>query len=71
MKNKIRSIMIQNGYKGTIKELANILAISEPSVVNKLSGKEDFKVKEIRRFAELFKLSDEEICEIFIRREAL
>lgn len=68
MKNEIRSIMIQNGYKGTIRELANILGISEPSVVNKLSGKKDFKVREIRIFAEKFKLSDEQICKIFIRR---
>ena len=68
MKNKIRSIMIQNGLKGTIRELANVLGISEPSVVNKLSGKEDFKVKEIRIFAKKFDLSNEEICNIFIWR---
>lgn len=68
MKNRIRSIMIQHGYKGTIKELANILEISEPSVVNKLSGKEDFKLKEIRIFARTFSLTNDEICEIFIRR---
>ena len=67
MKNKIRSIMIQNGFKGTIRELANILGISEPSVVNKLSGKEDFKVREIRIFAEKFNLTDKQICNIFIR----
>lgn len=69
MKNKIRSIMIQNGYKGTIRELAKILGISAPSVVNKLSGKEDFKVKEIRIFAKKFKLKNDEICEIFIWSE--
>lgn len=68
MKNKIRSIMIQHGYKGTVKELANLLKISEPSVANKLSGKEDFKLKEIRIFASTFLLTNDEICEIFIRR---
>ena len=67
MKSKIKSIMIQNGYKGTIRELATILEISEPSVVNKLGGKEDFKLKEIRKFAEKFHLTDEQICEIFVR----
>lgn len=69
MKNKIRSIMIQHGYKGTIRELANVLGISEPSVVNKLGGKEDFKIKEIRIFAKQFNLSNEEICKIFIWRQ--
>lgn len=67
-KGTIRSIMIQHGYKGTIRELATVLGISEPSVVNKLSGKEDFKIKEIRRFAQTFSLTNDEICEIFIRR---
>ena len=69
MKNKIRSIMIQHGYKGTIRELANVLGISEPSVVNKLNGKEDFKVREIRIFANKFKLNNDEICKIFIWRQ--
>lgn len=67
VKEKIRSIMILNGYKGTIKEIAKIFGISESSVVNRFKGKEDFKIKEIRKFADAFKLSDEQICDIFIR----
>ena len=67
MKNKIKSIMIQNGFKGTIKELAEILDISEPSASNKLNGKESFKLCEVRRFAKKFNLTDEQICNIFIR----
>ena len=68
MKSKIKSIMIINGYKGTCRELAEILQISEPSAVNKLNGREAFKVREIRLFADKFKLNDEDICDIFIRR---
>lgn len=69
MKNKIKAIMLKNGYKGTIKELAEILNISEPSVVNKLGGKETFKLKEIRLFAKKFNLSAKEIYNIFIKEE--
>lgn len=67
MKNKIKAIMIQNGLKGTIRELAEIMKISEPSVNNKLSGREAFKLIEIKRFAKRFNLTDEQICNIFIR----
>lgn len=68
MKSKIKSIMIINGYKGTCRELADILDISEPSAVNKMNGREEFKVREIRKFADKFNLTDEQICDIFIRR---
>ena len=69
MKNKIKMVMIQNGLKGTVKELAKIMEISEPSVANKLSGREDFKLREIRRFAAYFRLNNDQICDIFIRQE--
>lgn len=65
---KIKMIMIQGGDKGTYKELARVLGISEPSVVNKIKGRQDWKLKEIRKFAKRYKLSAEQICEIFIWR---
>ena len=61
-------IMIKSGLKGTIQELASILKISEPSVMNKLKGRQEFKVGEIRLMAIKFNLSPEQICDIFIWR---
>jgi hypothetical protein len=60
--------MIQGGDKGTYKELADLLGISEPSVVNKLKGGQDFKLKEIRIFAKHYNLTAEQIVNIFIWR---
>lgn len=65
---KIKMIMIQGGDKGTYAELARLLHISVPSVVNKLKGRQEFKVKEIKIFAERYNLSAEQIVDIFIRR---
>lgn len=64
---KIKMVMIQGGDKGTIQELSGILNISLPSATNKVKGKQDFKLKEVRTFAERYNLSDEQICEIFVR----
>lgn len=68
LQQKIKMIMIQGGDKGTYKELTDLLGISEPSIVNKLKGRQDFKLKEIRTFAEHYKLTPEQIVNIFIRR---
>ena len=65
---KIKMIMIKGGGKGTQNELAKLLGISNPSVVNKLKGKQDFKVSEIRLFAKEYDLSPQQICDIFIWR---
>lgn len=64
---KIKMLMIQGGDKGTYSELSELLNISVPSVVNKLKGRQDFKIKEIRTFAEKYQLSDEQIVNTFIR----
>lgn len=68
LQQKIKMIMIQGGDKGTYKELADLLGISEPSVVNKLKGRQDFKLKEIRIFAKHYNLTAEQIVNIFIWR---
>ncbi len=68
LQQKIKMIMIQGGDKGTYKELADLLGISEPSVVNKLKGRQDFKLKEIRIFAEHYNLTAEQIVNTFIWR---
>lgn len=65
---KIKMLMIQGGGSGKVRELARVLDISEPSALNKLKGRQDFKLKEIRTFAETYGLSDEQIVKTFIRR---
>lgn len=65
---KIKMLMIQGGGSGTVRELARVLGISEPSAVNKLKGRQDFKLKEIRVFAKAYKLTSEQICDVFIWR---
>ena len=60
--------MIQGGSNGTQLELAKLLGISEPSVVNKLKGKQEFKLREIRIFAQAYGLTNDQICETFIWR---
>ncbi len=65
---KIKMFMIQGGDKGTYAELSNLLHISVPSVVNKLKGEQDFKVKEIRIFSKKYNLTAEQICDTFIWR---
>jgi hypothetical protein len=65
---KIKMLMIQGGGKGTQHELAILLGISEPSVVNKLKGKQEFKVGEIRTFAKAYNLTSDQICDTFIWR---
>ena len=65
---RIKMLMIQGGDKGTQDELVNILHISKPSIVNKLKGRQEFKLKEIREFAEYYNLTDEQIVSTFIRR---
>lgn len=68
LQQKIKMLMIQGGAKGTQDELANLLGISKPSVVNKLKGKQEFKVPEIRKFAKAYNLTAEQIVNTFIRR---
>jgi transcriptional regulator with XRE-family HTH domain len=65
---KIKMLMIQGGGKGTHQELATLLGISKPSIVNKLKGKQEFKVGEIRLFAKAYNLTPEQICDTFIWR---
>lgn len=65
---KVKMLMIQGGSRGTQKELADLLGISKPSVVNKLKGRQEFKVPEIRKFAKAYKLSNDQICNTFIWR---
>ena len=67
-KQKIKMAMIQGGGRGTQRELATVLEISAPSVVNKLKGEQEFKVPEIRKFAKRYGLTAEQICDIFIWR---
>lgn len=65
---KIKMLMIQGGSNGTQNELATLLGISAPSVVNKLKGKQEFKLREIRIFAQAYGLTNDQICETFIWR---
>lgn len=68
LQQKIKMVMIQGGGKGTYKELAELLGISKPSAVNKLKGKQEFKLNEVRVFSERYRLNAEQIVNIFIRR---
>lgn len=68
LQQKIKMLMIQGGANGTQDELAKLLGISKPSVVNKLKGKQEFKVPEIRKFAKAYNLNAEQIVNTFIRR---
>lgn len=69
---KVQMLMIQggdSGDRGYQKELAEILGISITSVANKLKGRQEWKVGEIRIFAKRYNLSAKAICETFIWRE--
>lgn len=68
LQQKIKMFMIQGGDKGTYGELSALLGISKPSVVNKLKGKQEFKLNEVRIFANRYRLTDEQIVNTFIRR---
>jgi DNA-binding XRE family transcriptional regulator len=68
LQQKIKMLMIQGGAKGTQDELAEVLGISKPSVVNKLKEKQEFKLPEIRKFANAYNLTADQIYDTFIRR---
>ncbi len=65
MKEEIRAKMILHGH--TQEVLAKLLEISYTSLSYKLNEKKEFRPSEIRRLRELYKLSDSEIVNMFIK----
>ena len=62
-KNKFRAKIIENGF--TIKQIAEMLHISEVTLYRKINGISDFTRKEIQKLKEILKLDVETVEEIF------
>lgn len=62
-KNKFRAKIIENGF--SIKQIAEMLHVSEVTLYRKINGKSDFTRKEIQKLKEILKLDVETVEEIF------
>lgn len=66
-KNHFKSIMILNG--DTQKTIADALNVSEQTVGDKVNGISEFKQSEIKMLIDRWKLSPEQVDEIFFSGE--
>ena len=62
-KNKFRAKVIEKGF--TMKQIAEVLYISEVTLYRKINGTSDFTRKEIQKLKEILKLDVEAVEEIF------
>jgi predicted transcriptional regulator len=62
-KNKFRAKVVENGF--TIKQIAEMLHISEVTLYRKINGISDFTRKEIQKLKEILKLDTKAVEEIF------
>ena len=62
-KNKFRAKVIEKGF--TMKQIAEVLYISEVTLYRKINGTSDFTRKEIQKLKEILKLDAKTTDEIF------
>ena len=62
-KNKFRAKVIEKGF--TMKQIAEVLYISEVTLYRKINGTSDFTRKEIQKLKEILKLDAKTTEEIF------
>ena len=62
-KRLLRVVMV--GAGDTFKQLANYLSISAQTLSMKVNGKVGFKVEEIKKIAQKYNLTDDQIISIF------
>lgn len=67
MKDKLREVL--EAYGHTQNDLAELLGITYQSVSIKINGKKDFNQSEIRKIAKMYKLTPEQVYDIFINDE--
>ena len=61
--NYLKYLMSRNG--DTQKEISNLLGISQNSLINKMTGKTYFTMREVRLIVERYDLDFREIKKIF------
>lgn len=64
MKEKLRKVLDSFGH--TQNDLAELLGITYQSVSIKINGKKDFTQSEMQKIASMYKLTPEQVYEIFI-----
>lgn len=52
----------------TLRELTKELKIAESTLVNKINGKQDFKLSELLQIKNFLKLSDDRFIKIFFEK---
>ena len=62
-KNKLRAKVIENGF--AMKQIAEMLHISEVTLYRKINGTSDFTRKEIQKLKEILKLDAKTTEEVF------
>lgn len=62
---RLKEIIYGNDFN--IKKVAEKLGISTSNLADKINGVKDFRGEDIRRFKELFSLSDSDVCAIFFK----
>lgn len=67
MKDKLREVL--EAYGHTQNDLAELLGITYQSVSIKINGKKDFNQSEIKKIAKMYKLTAEQVYDIFINDE--
>lgn len=64
--DKLKRIMADHGDYHFTNDLSEVLKISKATASYKLNGKKDFTLKEINTLRKAYRLSQEEIMEVFI-----
>ena len=64
--NLLKSAMAKVGDTSFVECLMRLLEISRSSASNKLNGKAEFKQSEIKKIAEHYNLTPEDIKQIFV-----
>lgn len=65
-KQRLKGYAILNG--DTLFELANKIGISTSSMSERLQNRREFTAREISKIMELYKLSPDEVVEIFLHK---
>lgn len=66
----IRIAVLKNGTRCVVKDMAETLDVSLPTVIQKLKGRTAWRADEIDKMRIKYGLTDAEVVEMFIKGEA-
>lgn len=66
----IKTVVVKSGTRCVVRELADVLGITQTTVVKKMKGRNVFRADEIDKFRIKYGLTDSQVVDLFIKGEA-